>query len=295
MSEPPGKFARRQIAARVEAAILASGVAGTFPTPLDAVATAAGIIEVVNIADLPDELHVAKPKFLRRILGAYLYRADTAFVDLSQPLGQKRFIQAHETGHKLIEWHKDSYHLDDEHRLFRDTEEKLELEANFAAALLIFQGRRFHQQALDYEDSIKTPILLADQFGASFHATIRFYVEHHPEPMALAIAGRFPRSDGTVPVFTSLESRSFKERFGPLSAHLPAVRVRAGQEDDALMALARTAIRGSGPVGDVLTFADLAGSPVPCDVEVFFNQRNLFVAATPRQRLRRGRRIRLAG
>jgi hypothetical protein len=41
--------------------------------------------------------------------------------------------------------------------LFRETEEKLELEASFAAAMLIFQGDRFHARALDYENSIKTP------------------------------------------------------------------------------------------------------------------------------------------
>lgn len=111
-----------------------------FPTPLEAVADAAGVAELVNIRDLPEDIRVAKPSFLRRILGAYLYRTDTAFVDLSQPRGRKRFIQAHETGHKLIPWHEASYHLDDEGRLFRDTDEKLELEASFAAPMLIFQG-----------------------------------------------------------------------------------------------------------------------------------------------------------
>lgn len=117
-------FTRRQIAARTESAILTAGVAGTFPTPLEAVAEAVGVAELVNIGDLPEELRVAKPSFLRRILGAYLYRTETAFIDLSQPKGRKRFILAHETGHKIIPWHEPSYHLDDEPRLFRATEEK---------------------------------------------------------------------------------------------------------------------------------------------------------------------------
>src|SRR6266511_2921347 len=98
-------FSRRQIAALVESAIVAAGVDGTFPTPLEEVSGAAGVSELVNIGELPDDLRLAKPRALRRILGAYLYRTDTAFIDLNQPMGRKRFIQAHETGHKLIPWH----------------------------------------------------------------------------------------------------------------------------------------------------------------------------------------------
>jgi hypothetical protein len=126
--------------------------------------------------------------------------------------------------------------------------------------MLIFQEDRFHARALDYENSIKTPILLAEEFGASLHATIRFYAEHHPEPLALAIAGRFSRSDGTVPVFTSLESPSFKERFGPFLAHLPAVPVRAQGGEDPVVSLARAALGSSGPVADSIALVDLSNS-----------------------------------
>jgi hypothetical protein len=51
---------------------------------------------------------------------------------------------------------------------------------------------------------------------------------------------------------------------------------------------------GSGQVAESIPLADLTGRLVPCTVEAFFNQRNLFVVATPK-RFRRGRRIRLAG
>ncbi|SRR6266545_1184220 len=222
-----------------------SGVDGVLPTPLDLVGGAVAVDELVDIGELPEDLRRSTPGALRRILGAYLYRSDTAFVDLSQPSGRKRFIHAHEAAHKLIPWHEASFHLDDEKRLFRETEELLELEANLAAALLIFQGRRFHERALDYENSIKTPILLADQYGASLHVTIRFYVEHHPDPLALAIAGRFPRSDWTVPVFTGIESKSFGQRFGSIATLIPAVPVREQRNDGAIVPLARAALVGS--------------------------------------------------
>jgi hypothetical protein len=37
----------------------------------------------------------------RPVSSAYLYRSDTAFVDLSQPTGRKRFIHTHEEGSGL--------------------------------------------------------------------------------------------------------------------------------------------------------------------------------------------------
>ena len=175
-----------------ETVLQAADVIDVLPTPLDQVAKVAGIAEVVNIGDLPDELVTARPKSWRRILGAYLYRAETAFVDLSQPIGRQRFIFAHETGHKIVPWHARAFHLDNETCIFRDANEELEEEASFAASLLMFQGARFHARALDYETSLQAPISLADQYGASFHASIRFYVEHHPEPVALIVAGRSP-------------------------------------------------------------------------------------------------------
>jgi hypothetical protein len=98
-----------------------------------------------------------------------------------------------------------------------------------------------------------------------------------------------------VPVFTGIESKAFRERFGSISALLPAVPIREQMGDGALVPLARAALVGSGPVADAIALADLSGRLVPCMVEVFFNQRNLFVVATPRRLIRRGRRIRLAG
>src|SRR5216683_6612851 len=194
-------FLRRQIMGLSEAVLQAADVIDVLLTPLDEVAKVAGIAEVVNIDDLPDEVVTARPKSWRRILGAYLYRAETAFVDLSQPIGRQRFIFAHETGHKIVPWHARAFHLDNETCIFRDANEELEEEASFAASLFMFQGARFHARALDYETSLQAPISLADHYGASFHASIRFYVEHHPEPVALIVAGRLPRSDQTVPIW----------------------------------------------------------------------------------------------
>ncbi len=288
-------LARRQILGITERLLAEANVAGEFPTPLDSVAEIAGIAEVISMNDLPDELVAKKPRVWKRILGAYLFRSKTAFVDLDQTVGRARFIQAHETGHRIIPWHEDSFYLDDEGRLFRDTEERFELEANLAAAHLIFQGKRFFDKALDHERSINTPIAIADDFGASMHATIRYYVEHHPDSVAVVIAGRYRRADWTVPVWASVESPSFRRRFGRLIECLPGGAIHvAASEDGPVAELARGAFTSSSPQSRKIDLLNLRGESRRFKAEAFFNQRCLFLMVSPRRALRQGRRIELA-
>jgi hypothetical protein len=284
-------LARRQIFGVAQQALKRAGLYGVIPTPLDAVAEAIGVAEVIDIGQLPEDLVVSKPSALKKILGAYLYQAETAFVDFSQPEGRARFIQSHELGHRVVPWHEGAY-LDDERRLFRETEDLLELEANFAGAHLIFQGQPFFERALDFPVSLKTPLLLADRFKASLHATIRYYVEHHPDPIAGLIAGQYTRMDGTVPIFLALESLSFRKRFGPIAARFPTGSLP---------------LNGSKALGPLLVDArdvvEVAAKPVMlldrnrdrqrCVAEAFFNQRCYFLMFAPASRLRSGRRIRV--
>lgn len=285
-------LARRQILGAAQQALKRADAFGIVPTPLDDVGEAIGVAEVIDIAGLPEDLVVAKPSALKKLLGAYLYRAETAFVDFSQPEGRARFIQSHELGHRVVPWHEGAY-LDDERRLFRETEDLFELEANLAGAHLIFQGQPFFERALEFPLSLKTPLLLAQQFRASLHATIRYYVEHHPEPVAGLIAGQYMRMDGTVPIFLALESPSFRERFGAITTRFPNVSLP---------------LNGAKPLGPLLVEArdevEVAAKPVSlrdrnsdrqrCVAEAFFNQRCYFVMFAPATRLRAGRRIRVA-
>lgn len=289
--EYEAEFARRKIVAVAEDVLRRAGVAGIFPTPLEVVREAVGVRELVDISDLPDEPELKKPAGWRKVLGAYVYRAETTFVDLSQPTGRRRWIESHELGHGIVPWHRQSY-LDDERRLFRETEEKYEIEASIAGAHLIFQGNRFFERALEYPVSIRTPILLSNIVQASIHATLHYYVEHHPEPVAALIAGRYQRTDGTIPVWVGVDSVSFRERYGPLSARFPNKSIPFG----------------TGPIGKLLAAANAELEPPTSEVgmldlnkvrrkftaEAFFNQRCYFVVVAPARRLRRGRRIQIA-
>lgn len=254
-------------------------------------AAALGVDAIIDISELPDESAVKRPRALKKILGAYLFPAKTAFVDFSQPNGRARFIQAHELGHRVVPWHEGAY-FDDERRLFRDTEELFEAEAKLAGSHLLFQGTPFFERALEFPLSLKTPLLMAEAFQTSLHATIHYYVEGHPEPIAVLIAGRFSRADGTVPIFLGVESPSFRERFGAVIDRFPSRSLGLGD------------VR---PLGPLLTEArdavDVASAPVILrdlnrdrhrfTAEAFFNQHCHFVVLAPATRVRQGRRIKV--
>jgi hypothetical protein len=117
---------QRQIPRLVEKALCDAGLAGIFPTPLDAVQDALGIEQVVDISQLPEPVEAKKPARWKRILGALLFEEKTIFVDFSQGEERSNFTEAHETAHQLIPWHQDAFILDHEGTLFKDVKDALE-------------------------------------------------------------------------------------------------------------------------------------------------------------------------
>lgn len=283
-------LARRKIQAAVEQALAKTGVVGTFPTPIEPLREFAGIRDRIDMRELPPEFVAKKPPRWKRILGAYLFREVTSFVDLSQSEERVLFTDAHETTHALLPWHEDTYYLDDVGRLFQEAKEELEAEANLGAALIIFQNGRFHERALDYERTINTPILLASEFGASCHATIRHYVEYHPDSVALAICGRYP-TNGQLPIWACVESLRFRERYGALEAHLPAVPLGVESPLGQLAADARKS--PSTPPSRGVRVRNLRGDMRPFTAEAFFNQHCIFIMLAPRSLVRSGRRVKV--
>jgi hypothetical protein len=288
-------LARRQILARTEATLAKAGVIGILPTPLDAVAEAAQIAEVIDISQLPEDLAKLKPPAMRRILGALLHRERVAFIDFTQKRPRARLTHAHEIGHKIIPWHALPLQLDDAERLLGITHDQLEIEAYFAGGHLIFQGSRFHQQALDYKVSIETPLALAEEYGASLHATIRYYVANHPDPVGLLIAGVYQKRDGTVPLWRSVESPAFFRRFGCLADHLSDGLAIAGGQGKPLGDIVYRALRASEVAAKLVGIADLGGERHDFVAEAFSNTRNVLVMVSePKARRRFARGIRVA-
>jgi hypothetical protein len=226
-------FTRSRIERLCADALRSAGVAGVLPTPLDALAEAAGVRERV---ELPPEA---------RVLGALWFERRALFVERTQSPVRRRFTEAHEIGHLLCPWHRAVVRLDTAGELFGDLAVGIEAEANLAAGELIFQGGRFTAEAAEHERSLRTPLALADAYGASGHAAAHHYVERHAEPLALLVAGRWPDARGRLPVWRSVESPAFTAAFGALAGavrHLPA---------------------GSPPLAEAVEAARRSSQPVP--------------------------------
>jgi hypothetical protein len=287
-------LARRQILTFTDSALRNAGVTGIIPTPLDAVAQTAGISEIIDISRLPDDIAARKPPALKRILGALLHRERVALVDLSQCEPRARLTEAHEIGHQIIPWHQAAYQLDDEERLLGRTRDQLEREAYLAGGHLLFQGEHFWRCALDYQVSIGTPIALAPEYGASLHATIRYYVLHHPKPVAVLVAGRYLNSDGSVPVWESVDSPSFLAKFGMLANRMAGQLMIASGDGQLLGDIAMKAMSGGQVAAKDVLIPNITGDRHLYSAEAFYNRHNLFVMMTEKKAARFGRRIRVA-
>lgn len=293
--DPINPFTRQRIARLAEETLRRSGVVGVFPTPIDAVQRAAGVRERVDVTKLPKEVRAKKPAALKRILGALWFEERTIFIDTEQPDERVLFTDAHEATHAMCDWHEDILRLDTEDELFKQLHPGVEAEANFGAGHLIFQGGRFHQVALQDQVSLRAPIALAKHYGASRHAAVHYYVQEHPDAVALLVAGRYPYCDGTLPVWRSVESVEFLRRFGRLRDRLPNRKLSILEGGGAPLAeIVNTARTAIDPPSKAIAIPDLDGHKRKFVAESFFNGycNLVFVAEAKSRRL--GRRVQLA-
>jgi transcriptional regulator with XRE-family HTH domain len=284
--------ARSRVEAIAERALRTAGVAGTVPTPLSEISAVAGILDKQEIDRLPEEIVSKKPGRWKKIIGAVLFPEKVIYIDSSIHERRVTFTEAHEIAHMLIPWHEAAFRLDDESRLFFDTRETLETEANAAAAHLLFQGNRYHERAADSQLSINVPIELAQTHGASMHASIRYFVERHDEPVAVLLCGRYEQFDGTLPIWHSFESASFRREHGRLTDHVPPSGLPL-QGEYTLGALAAASFDSTSPQSGSVTLESVDGEHRRFLAEAFFNQYSVFVMVTPKKHLRTGRRMRV--
>lgn len=288
-------FTREMIARLAEDALRRAQVVGMLPTPLVAVQQSLGIRSRINMRDLPKALEAKKPRFWSRILGAIWYEEKVVFIDKDQSQQRQLWTDGHEAGHAMCGWHAPILRLDNEDTLFKCLHPGVEAEANYCAGYLIFQGGRFHREALKHQISMRTPLALCHQYGASRHATLRYYVEHHPFAVALLIAGRRAEGDGSIPIWHSVESVEFEQRFGRLQDRLPSGTLRITDGQDAPLADILRASRSSiDPPSKVVRIPDHDGTRHPYVAEAFFNQWNHFILVAEEKSTRLGQRVRLA-
>jgi hypothetical protein len=228
MSEQ-GRYTRKRIGRIVDDALRRAGVLGVVPTPFDTVAAAAGVhVEPMAVFAHADD---------RPLLGALWFEERTLFLEQGQSSVRRRFTQAHELMHALCPWHRAVLRTDTATELFGPTRDAIEAEANTGAALLVFGGSAFApgQEPLTIADALS----VASRHVASVHATLHHCVQADRGTSALVVAGRFRQRDGSLPVWRSVESPSFRRRFGSARALVGDV-IAAGSPLSALAAHART-------------------------------------------------------
>ena len=230
-----GPYTLGRLDSIVEDALRDAGVLGVLPTPLEAIREIAGVRSLEPTSALPPEAGEAR----ERLLGALWYEERAMYVDERQSAPRRHFTEAHELVHALCPWHEAVLRQDTEDELFRPVVDALEAEANAGAGLLIFQGAAFAERAAAHPRSLPAALALASEHGASRHATLHHYVTNDPASAAMLTVGRFARRDGSLPVWRSVESPSFRRRHGRAASHYPG-GLRAGTGLHALVESART-------------------------------------------------------
>jgi uncharacterized protein DUF955 len=174
-----------------------AGALGKLPTPIEDLIRAANITAeddadgVVQrfISTLNEQSQGWFRSALQKMRGIADLRQRAIYVP-SDKAPRQLFASAHEFGHEEIPWHHvvtnevAAFYTDDDYSLGPNVQEKFDIEANFFASEIIFQGKRFVGHARDYRPSLHAVFLLADVHGASRQATLHRYIEAQDEIVA---------------------------------------------------------------------------------------------------------------
>jgi IrrE N-terminal-like domain len=256
-----------------EDALAAAGVLGVLPTPLDALHEVAGIRAVEPMPALPERVRTPG----RRLLGALWFDERTIFLDQGESEARRRFTEAHELMHALCPWHEAVLREDTSDELFRTAVDAIEAEANAGAGMLLFQGRRFAARVAAERPSITTPLALAREYGTSVHAALHHYVLTHAAALAMLVVGRFPRRDGSLPVWRSVESRRYRRRFDRAAAAMP----RGLLPGSPLRELVEAARCADEPAVARLPWTDRRGGPRRMRAHAHYNRHAFLVLLEP--------------
>lgn len=141
----------------------------------------------------------------------YLSKWRSIFLDPRLPGQKHRWSEAHEIGHTLIPWHGNAAFGDNRHTLSPECRRRVESEANFAAARLLFLGDRFGEEARSREPSINTVLELHELFGNSITTT--FYRLVESASRGRPIVGLITRYPSAEPADDNPELATRREHF----------------------------------------------------------------------------------
>lgn len=207
---------------------------GRFPTRLDDVYEVAQLVEAQELTLSLEDRKALRARFgevamrvWRRLQGVIDFRSDEVWVNPELHPMKQRFVQAHEAGHKLLTWQRDTFaFLDDGRRLRPDVRDLFERQANEAAIELLTQAGRLREEADDDNPpSLRTVRLLSGKYGISLQGTARYIAEHSRRDCACAIAFKVP-GDALMP-YHLFCSDSFQQRLRWLNGRAPRLQIDA--------------------------------------------------------------------
>jgi hypothetical protein len=170
-----------------------AGALGKIPTPIGDLLAAANVVEEKDsdnllrrfLSSLPQNIHSAYHFLGQKIRGIADLRERVIYVPNPNSKPRELFTKCHELGQQVLPWQNlENIHGDNDFSLSPYAQKFFDLEANYFAGEAIFQGLRFQTRVRDYHPSISAVSLLADEHGASRHATFHRFVEEHDEPLA---------------------------------------------------------------------------------------------------------------
>ena len=124
-----------------------------------------------------------------RLQAVLLFDENRICIDQELPKIKHPWASCHETGHRLLPWHKPFFFGDTAQTLDPSYQADLEAEANYAAGRLLFLGNRFTEEARDFAPTIEAIKCLARRYRASLTTTLRRYVEQGPDvAMAMLVS-----------------------------------------------------------------------------------------------------------
>ena len=267
-----------------------SGVYGVLPTPLDVLSDHAGVKCVNGLPEKEAFLKTLTTKGKKKFESAMQYvrgiadlRDKVIYIPQGKSEDQERFAHAHEIAHQSIEWHNiGDPHIDTQYTLAPHVKKIIEREANYLGAELLYQGDHFKHIALDYTASMSAALMLADEHGASKHATLLKLVQIQDEK--ICVAEYYPVKKGDVSkgfkLYKTVGSTSFTNKISEVD--LPE---KIDSNHDWYGATAF----GAMPEGTIELNVD--GHKRTFEWSTWFNQYTLFVMLRDKPRLHKIGRI----
>ena len=201
-------------------------------------------------------------------------RAKLIYIDPELHESKKNFVTYHEVTHKVLPWQNLQYTEDDDKSLSSECELQCECEANYGAAEILFQCDRFELEARDFELSTASAGFLAERFDASYHSSLRRFVERNHRPCALLVLKSTkllnPSGLTSFRISQVVQSSAFTLKFGS-----PFKSLFINPEED-LGKILNSECTGEVKLKDEKSFS------LECTVESFSNHYSRFALIYPK-------------